>query len=181
MIEVWKDVIGYEGIYEVSNLGIIRSVERYDYSGHKRKAKTIAFVIDRDGYAKVHLCLCGKARYHFVHRIVATAFIDNPENLPQINHKDENKKNNKAENLEWCTAKHNINYGKRNALVADAQYGEKAHSSKLTQEDVNKIRQQYEPRSKENNMIKLAKQYGISESQVWRIINNKRWKVEQEA
>ena len=113
MIEVWKDVIGYEGIYEVSNLGIIRSVERYDYSGHKRKAKTIAFVIDRDGYAKVHLCLCGKSKYHFVHRIVATAFIDNPENLPQINHKDENKKNNKAENLEWCTSKYNKNYGRR--------------------------------------------------------------------
>ena len=181
MIEVWKDVIGYEGIYEVNNLGIIRSVERLDNSGHKRKSKILGLVADRDGYIKVHLCLQGKARYHFVHRIVATAFIDNPERLPQINHKDENKANNKVENLEWCTAKYNINYGKRNILVSESLYGEKAHSSKITQKDVDKIRKQYESRSKENNMKKLAKQYGISESQVWRIINNKRWKVEQEA
>lgn len=100
MKEVWKDVPGYEGIYFASNLGRVRS-----------NRCVLRPSIHRDGYCHVVFCVKGVRKYLSVHRVVALAFIPNPENLPQINHKDENKVNNCVENLEWCTMDYNIHYG----------------------------------------------------------------------
>ena len=109
-IEEFRDVPGYEGLYEVSNKGRVRNVE----TGKLLKPQK-----DDIGYLHVDLC---KNRIHKttrIHRLVAKAFIPNPQNLPQINHKDEDKTNNVVSNLEWCTAQYNSNYGNRIERVAE--------------------------------------------------------------
>lgn len=107
--EVWKDVIGYEGYYQVSNLGRIRSLM---HRGSKRKKPYIMHPhVQKNGYAYACLSKDKIPRVVRFHRIVASAFIPNPNKFPYINHIDENKTNNRADNLEWCTAKYNSNYG----------------------------------------------------------------------
>lgn len=111
MQEVWKDVAGYEGLYQVSNLGRVASLERITSKGVHVPYKLLSQSNDKDGYKKVGLYKDGKVEVGRVHRLVATAFIPNPYNYPVINHKDENKQNNVVDNLEWCTVKYNANYG----------------------------------------------------------------------
>ena len=116
MIEVWKDIEGYEGLYQVSNLGNVRSLDRivdYGHSKAYRKGKNLSGSYASGGYAQVQLNHNKKTKQELIHRLVAKAFIPNPNNLPCVNHKDENKRNNCVENLEWCTEKENINYGTR--------------------------------------------------------------------
>lgn len=114
--EVWKDIQGYEGRYQISTCGRVKSLSHVRYlgtSGYKRfKEKMLAPVYNQKGYARVGL----KDKNHHqrtlsIHRLVAEAFIPNPDNLPQVNHKDENKSNNNVENLEWTSCKDNVNYG----------------------------------------------------------------------
>lgn len=116
--EVWKDVKGYEENYQVSNYGKIRSKDRYlrVCGGGYRFVKGIPIktMTYTNGYIGVGLYKNGKHKMKLVHRLVAESFIPNPDNYPQINHKDENITNNHLENLEWCTAKYNANYGTRN-------------------------------------------------------------------
>lgn len=111
MEEVWKDVVGYEGLYQVSNTGKIRGLDRLSSCNQFVSGKIKEQRHDKDGYLKVTLCKDGNKKCHSVHRLVATAFIPNPNDFPVINHKDENKQNNYVENLEWCTVKYNTNYG----------------------------------------------------------------------
>lgn len=110
--EVWKDVKGYEGKYQVSNQGRVWSVgsQKYLYG-----------TANHDGYLSVHLTAKnGKCKKEFIHRLVAIAFIDNPEIKPEVNHKDENKQNNCVENLEWMTHVENSNYGTRNKRAGES-------------------------------------------------------------
>lgn len=114
MNEFWRQVVGYEGLYEVSNFGKVRSLDRY--VKHPRgdlrlKGRILKQQIDHNGYLFVSLSKNGKVKMFRIHRLVAQAFIPNPDNLPMVNHKDENPLNNQVFNLEWCTAKYNINYG----------------------------------------------------------------------
>lgn len=115
MKEVWKDVVGYEGFYEVSNLGNVRNVAVYSYKYKRvirRKAPRMRILeTTHDGYKRVLLCLYGKHKKWLVHRLVAQAFIPNVDDLPCINHKDEDTANNCVDNLEWCDWKYNSNYG----------------------------------------------------------------------
>lgn len=114
MEEVWKDIQGYEGLYQVSNLGRVRSLSRYVNYGHSvayRKGRILKEGIATCGYRQVELRKNNRPTHALVHRLVAQAFIPNPDNLPQVNHKDENKANNQVSNLEWNTSKDNINYG----------------------------------------------------------------------
>ena len=105
MVELWKDIVGYENLYQVSNLGNVMSF------WHK-KPHLLRAGKSNNGYLFVGLCNRTKSRKHFfIHRLVAQAFLPNPNNLPQVNHKDEDKTNNKVSNLEFCTAKFNTNYG----------------------------------------------------------------------
>ena len=101
-------VVGYEGLYEVDSLGNVYSVKRTTTKGGKLKPQL------SKGYCRVALSKNGVAKRYFVHRLVAKAFIPNPFDLPQVNHKDERKTNNRVENLEWCTAKYNTNYADAN-------------------------------------------------------------------
>ena len=109
--EIWKDVAGYEGFYQVSNKGNVRSVDRRDLRGHRRGGRILKPTYDKDGYLRVTLCKNGKHKTKKVHRLVAESFIPNPESLSHINHMDEVKDNNESSNLEWCTHRYNMNYG----------------------------------------------------------------------
>lgn len=107
MQEEWRPVVGYEGLYEVSNLGRVRRIKIIEPTKKKHGYMQISFV-DRN-----------RVRKSFrLHRIVAEAFLPNPNGKPQVNHKDENPENNRVENLEWATAAENTNYGSRTARAA---------------------------------------------------------------
>lgn len=114
--EIWKPVVeeGFEDSYEVSNFGRIRSVDRIVESKRgplRYKGKLIATPLNDDGYQIFNFCKARKKKHAKVHQVVARAFIPNPNNLPEVNHKDENKANNHVSNLEWCTREYNMNYG----------------------------------------------------------------------
>ena len=113
--EIWKDIEGYEGLYQVSNLGRVKSLN-YKRTG---KEKILKAYNNSHGYLQVNLCKDGNREQPLVHVLVATAFLDNPDNLPEVNHKDENSKNNMVENLEYCSSSYNTNYGTRNKRVAE--------------------------------------------------------------
>ena len=112
--EIWKDVAEYEGFYKVSNKGNVYSVGRVSSQGKKCGGLTLKPRNHRDGYLQVMLCKNGIRKNKLIHRLVAEAFIPNPESLPEVNHIDEVKGNNNIENLEWCTGKYNSNHGTRN-------------------------------------------------------------------
>ena len=102
--EIWKDIKGYEGLYQVSNLGNVRS-------HHSGEWRLLTNVINSSGYKQYLLYKDGKRKNMRGNRLVAEAFITNPDNLPFVNHKDENPSNDCVENLEWCTCEYNSNYG----------------------------------------------------------------------
>lgn len=101
MKEIWKNIMGFNG-YQVSNLGRVRSLKTY---------KILKQTTNSQGYKTLGLCKRSKISTFLVHRLVADAFIPNPDKLPCVNHKDENPSNNCISNLEWCSYKYNINYG----------------------------------------------------------------------
>ena len=111
--EFWKDVVGYEGQYQVSNIGNVRSVERKDSMGRKCGGFTLRQIDNRYGYLYVMLYKNGIGKHKKIHRLVSEAFLPNPNNYSDVNHLDEIKANNNVENLEWCTRAHNINHGTR--------------------------------------------------------------------
>jgi len=122
MKEIWRDIKEYEGFYQVSNLGQVRSLYRCVNCGLKhnniviRKSKILKGHPNWNNYLQVHLSKYNKSKMLSIHRLVAQTFIQNPDNLPQVNHKDGNKLNNCVDNLEWCTAKENINHSWKKGL-----------------------------------------------------------------
>ena len=111
---MWRDVTGYEGLYQVNEQGEVKSVARMkpNNSGHQLvNERLLAQVPDKDGYLRVCLSKDGKHAPALVSRLVAREFIPNPDELPVVNHKDENKQNNNSDNLEWCTVRYNTCYG----------------------------------------------------------------------
>ena len=116
--EVWRDVVGFEGLYKISNKGKLYSVERKNSRGRKCGGRTLKPSRDKNGYIRVTLCENSKLKNKFIHRLVAEAFVHNPNGYSEINHRDENKKNNCVENLEWCTRKYNMNHGTRTERFA---------------------------------------------------------------
>ena len=114
MDKIWKDIKGYEGLYMVSNGGDVKSVK----NGILKPS-----VYKGTGYYYVGLYKDGKRKGYTIHRLVADAFIPNPNNLPCVNHKDESKINNNVENLEWCTHRYNSNYGCRNEKISAKSKG----------------------------------------------------------
>lgn len=122
--ELWKDIEGYEGTYQVSNYGRIKSLERKVIRCDGKSfyfAQRILKYKKARGYDCVGLSGENETKYFRVHRLVAFAFIPNPNDLPQINHKDENPHNNMAVNLEWCTPSYNLNYGNHNKNLSESK------------------------------------------------------------
>ena len=130
MQEVWKDVVGYEGLYQISSFGRIKTFERKKFKKTddcfvmKKTGKSIIMKTSRNqgGYETICLHKCGEIKQFKIHRLVATAFIENPNNLPCVNHKDENKLNNCVDNLEWCKEAYNIHYGTRTEKASKPVY-----------------------------------------------------------
>ena len=123
MSEIWLPIEGYENLYEISNLGRVRSLERtvIKKNGVRRKVsgKILKPRTNNSGYLMVRLYKNGIWRDFLLHRIVSTAFIPNPDKKLQVNHLSEDKTNNSVENLEWCTAKENNNYGTKNKRASE--------------------------------------------------------------
>lgn len=147
--EIWRDIEGYEGKYQISSLGQVKSLK--DNHGNPRE-KFLKFYRHRCGYIQVVLTKNSKQIRYYVHRLVAIAFIDNPNNLPQVNHIDENKENNSVDNLEWCTQQYNNTYGTfQRRRVANTNY------KAIGRKNAEKLSKQVYQYSKDGKLIKLWK------------------------
>lgn len=174
MEEIWKDIIGYEGLYQISNLGRVKSLERLVVCGHpkskprRKKEKILNENFDSCGYKHVQLNHKNKFKSFKIHRLIAIHFIPNPFNHPVINHINGIKTDNRLENLEWCTHKHNIQHAIKTGLVK-RKTGEKHQNSKLTQKQADEIRSLKGSYSQRN----IGKIFGVSQTVVKNIHNNK--------
>ena len=167
MKEVFDDLIGYEESYQISDKGRIFTKRRLD-GNRIIYGRELHPVITKDGYLKVGLTTNGITKKFYVHRLVASQFIENPQNLPQVNHKDGNKLNNNVSNLEWCTKEQNQNHAVENNLM---QHGEARPSSKLTEKDVLEIYKLKGILSGEE----IGKRYGVSKNTINVILRGKKW------
>ena len=130
MEEIYKDIEGFEGLYQVSNKGNVKSL--VNNKGVARE-KLLKLVNIGNGYLRVILCKDKTRKRFFVHRLVANAFLPNPTNLPCVNHIDECSTNNFVTNLEWCTHKYNCNFGTRNERMSKSKRNDHNKSKKVYQ------------------------------------------------
>jgi hypothetical protein len=144
MEEIWKDIPNYKGLYQASSLGRIKSLARTVNSSHGStqfiNERIRKYVFTPLGYYRILLLKCKVRKIYFVHRLVAITFIENPDNKPQINHKDGNKLNNNVDNLEWCTQKENSIHAWSNGLQKPyirEKYKTNTRSRKVLQFDMN--------------------------------------------
>jgi hypothetical protein len=173
----WRPIKEYEGLYEVSDTGLVKALEKRVERGKCNrtwKEHIKKYGVDSKGYLRVTLSKDGTNKTYKVHRLVATAFTPNPDNLPQVNHIDGNKSNNCVSNLEWCTQSENMRHAFNTGL--NHNNGEFNSQSKLTQEDVELIRTVYKPRDKEFSTVALAKKYGVHRKTITRIITGQYWR-----
>lgn len=174
----WKPVVGYEGLYEVSDTGLVKSLARLKQCGHKNskpqttKEKFLTIRTDRNGYKRAKLSKNGKAKLVLLHRIIAQAFIPNPKGLAEVNHIDGDKNNNVPNNLEWTTRSKNMKHAFENNLKI-ARKGEENNKSKLTTEDVKLIRTL---RKQGYTLTTLAERFQVTPAAISAIANFKTWK-----
>lgn len=173
--EVWKEIPEYDGKYYVSSYGRVKVI----YKWAKNKEKILSPMINKDGYYQVNLSLKKKVKHHRVHRLVAEAFVSNPNKYPMINHKDENKSNNKAENLEWCDHIYNIRYGTRTKRCFETKRKNHSFHRVLTREQAYEIRKTCVPYDVAYGIKQTAKKYGVSTTIISNIVHNKAWKEEE--
>lgn len=138
MKEIWKDIKGYEGLYQVSNLGNVKALLKHRYNSNALlKEHLLKPSKSKRNYLQVTLTKNNANKHLFVHRLVAKAFIPNPNNYPCVNHKDENNQNNNVNNLEWCTYAYNNSYGTRLNKLSKSQINHPKKSKQVNQYDLN--------------------------------------------
>lgn len=174
--EIWKDVVGFEGYYQVSNLGRVKGLDRVVKYRHRTLSVKGRIIVPNfsSRYVSVTMSMAGtKRKQKTIHRMVAIAFVQNPENKKEVNHIDGDRSNNRSENLEWCTAKENIAHAFNKGLMG-VRKGQKVGIPKLTEDIVIEIRRLHS--NKEMSNAKIAKKYKIHTGTVADIINRKNWK-----
>lgn len=168
MDEEWRDIVGYEGDYQVSSDGRIRSFK------HKKDGKLMSQFDDKDGYKEIALYKSDVETKRKMHRLVAQIFIPNPNNLPQVNHKNGRKDDNRATNLEWANSSHNMLHsfhvlGHQSPDVNGIKNGR----NKLSLHDVNLIFHMYH--CGERTFKEIASKFGVRSTVVANILNGKLW------
>ncbi|ENA37416.1 hypothetical protein HMPREF1487_04334 [Pseudomonas sp. HPB0071] len=177
MQEVWKPITSLESSYEVSNLGRVRSLDRFvnnRWGTDKKRfipGKLKAFSRNNQGYCSVHLYSGQIMHKFYVHRLVAMAFISNPLSLPQVNHLDGNKENNAASNLAWCTAVENCRHAVT-AKLYESVRGEAVNSAVLTEAQVIEIRRMASEGSYHKDIAAI---FGVGRKAITKIVNRQRW------
>ena len=194
MQEIWKDIENYEGLYQISNFGRVRSLNHFRKNGtgiylHKGK---ILIPQNANGYCFVRLSKNGKSKQYLLHRLVAQAFLPKLEKYNEINHKDENKRNNHINNLEWCSHKYNINYGTGNERRKTSEQGKKKTWNTQKVGGNNKKIKPVKKYDLQGNFIKEWNSIAEASRQlklnkIWEVCNNKRnkcgnfiWKYKKE-
>jgi hypothetical protein len=178
MIELWKDIQGYEGLYQVSNLGRVKSLPKYVKTGKGGKGKRyipenlLTPCKKENNYFFVALAKDGIKNCHYLHRLVALAFIPNPENKPQVNHLKSDKSDNRASELEWSTRNENLLHSFREGTHKPMR-GTISPKAKLNDEKVYSIKETYSNGG--ISIRKLALEYGVHHSVIDGIIHGKRW------
>lgn len=164
LIEIWRNIEGYDGIYQVSNLGRVKSF-------HRKTPIILKPMFSHKGYLRVELHYDTTCELRSIHRLVMETFNPNDEGL-QINHIDGDKTNNRLDNLEWCSGSENVRHAFACGLRTP-KYGEEHWNCKLTNEDVKEIKRVYIKGSRTFGSYALAKQYGVDASAIQKIVNGK--------
>ena len=167
-MEIWKEIKDTNGRYFISNKGRVKSLAR-------KKEKILKERISPDGYVWYNLFINGKGKTMRANRLVALAFIKNPENKNTVNHIDGNKKNNNVTNLEWATRSEQMEHAYKLGLKQPVQ-GDLQGSSVLTEKEVKEIRKIYKAHDKKYGMIPLAKKYNVSTSTIDKCVHYRSYK-----
>ncbi|MCL1654247.1 NUMOD4 motif-containing HNH endonuclease [Elizabethkingia miricola] len=175
--EIWKPVVGYEGSYEISNLGRVRSLDRIVMRGLSKmpiKGCNITVFTNHCGYRKASLAKVKEGKKskkaYFIHRLIANAFIPNPQNKPFVNHIDGVKLNNSIENLEWVNGSENIQHA-YNTGLKEAKKGVNSQNSKFSELQIKEIRENFI--KGEDTYKSVAEKYKVNRCTISRIIQNK--------
>ncbi|MDR9419447.1 NUMOD4 domain-containing protein [Gracilimonas sp.] len=169
-MELWKDIDGYDGYYQISNKGRVRTWKNGRW-GRRDKPNIMRLHVNRYGYLEIRLQKENVKSLHRIHRLVAKNFVENPDNKPHVNHKDCDKLNNYPENLEWVTNTENVKHAVKNGLNVK---GEASHFARLTKNDVLQIRSILSQGFATNTEI--AEAYNISMPTVSNIKNRDSWR-----
>ena len=175
--EIWKDVVGYEGVYQISNLARVKRVGYNIESPHCKYRRAykdemeIKQMISTNGYKKLSLCKDKIIKNQMVHRLLMIAFVPNPENKPFINHIDGNTLNNSLENLEWCTPKENVNHAINIGLINNKGINNK--NTKITEDIAKEIKRLI---SLGHKKINISRELNVSAGIIYSIAYNKCWK-----
>jgi hypothetical protein len=174
-MEIWKPVVGYEGLYEVSSLGRVKSLQktifREKHGNWVQPERILKNSSQQNGYVAITIYKNGKAKRINIHRLVCVSFVQNPNNKPCVNHKNGVKSDNRLENLEWVTFSENTFHAFNKGFLKPLK-GESNGSSKLLEKQVYEIREKL---SKKHSVKSLMEEYSISRSHIQRIRNKKCW------
>ena len=173
MNEIWKDIVGYEGLYQVSNLGRVKSLDRKRWNGRVLcpvKGRVLVGKSTKQGYLQVSL---GRRNYVYIHRLVAQMFISNPKNKSEVNHINGIKTDNRVENLSWVSRSENMKHASDNNFM---RCGEQHYHHKLTRESVLFIRTNYKRYDRDFGCVAFAKRFGVTPEIISRVIRGVAWK-----